>query len=302
MIDQHPSPHALPDATRIASVALAVGDLARSVDFYTDVIGLRPISASDGYAALGIDGRTLVELHELPGGTPVVVPATGLYHLAILVGSRVELGRSLARLVERQYPLGGASDHLVSEALYLSDPDGNGIEIYRDRPRADWPMHDGSPKIDTLPLNLRALLDDARAATRPWTGLADDATLGHIHLQVNDLAAARAFYVDLLGFEVIADMSAVGALFISAGGYHHHIGLNTWHSRDRGRRPDDAAGLVSFQVDIGDRDALAKVEARFDAAGVRMDSGDAHFSVEDPAGNLVVLSVAQVLPIVAGVG
>ena len=162
MIDQLTSAPALPDATRIASVALEVADLARSVNFYTDVIGLRSIRATDSEAALGVDGRQLVELRELPSATPVVVPATGLYHLAILVGSRVELGRSLARLVERQYPLGGASDHLVSEALYLSDPDGNGIEIYRDRPRADWPLLDGRPKIDTLPLDLRALLDDAR--------------------------------------------------------------------------------------------------------------------------------------------
>ena len=290
MIDRHASTAALPDATRIASVALQVGDLERSVWFYTVVIGLRPISATDGQAALGVAGTTLVELHELPGATPVVVLATGMYHLAILVGSRVELGRSLARLVGRRYALGGASDHLVSEALYLSDPDGNGIEIYRDRPRADWPMLDGRPKIDTLPLDLRALLDDARTATRPWTGLADDATLGHIHLQVHDLAAVRAFYVDLLGFEVIADMSAMGALFVSAGGYHHHIGLNTWHSRDGSRRPTTAAGLISFEVSVGDPEALSALEGRLRAADLQPEGGDGYLSVEDPAGNTVILS------------
>lgn len=286
------SAHRLPDATRIASVSLEVADLARSVDFYADVIGLQPTDRADGCASLGVDGRTLLRLHELPGASPVIISATGLYHLAILVESRVELGRSLARLVERGYPLGGASDHLVSEALYLSDPDGNGIEIYRDRPRAEWPMVDGNPKIDTLPLDLRALLDDARHATRPWTGLADGTTLGHIHLQVDDLTTARAFYCDLVGFDMIFDMSRMGALFVSAGGYHHHVGLNTWHSRGGPPRPGDTAGLLSFEIDVAEPDALSTMETRLVAAGLRVDGGHDHLSVEDPAGNTVVLSAA----------
>ena len=283
-------PPDVPASTRIASVSLDVGDLARSVGFYTDVIGLSAVAAGEGTASLGVDGAPLITLTEVRGAPPAPVGATGLYHLAILTTSRVELGRSLARLVERGYPLGGASDHLVSEALYLSDPDGNGIEIYRDRARADWAMVGGNPKIDTLPLDLRALLDDARKATRPWDGLAAGTTLGHVHLQVDDLAAARAFYVDLLGFDVTMDLSRMGALFVSAGGYHHHIGLNTWHSRGGSPRPEGTAGLVSFEVDLGDRDALAAVEARLEAAGVHVDGGDGYISVEDPAGTTVVLS------------
>ncbi len=283
----------LPDATHIASVALEVGDLRRSVGFYTDVIGLTRIDARADSASLGVGGRTLLTLDETPGATAAVVSATGLYHLAILVESRVDLGRSLARLVERGYPLGGASDHLVSEALYLSDPDGNGIEIYRDRPRPDWPTIDGRPRIDILPLDLRALLDDARMVTRPWTGLSDDATIGHIHLQVDDLATARAFYCDVLGFDMILDLSQMGALFVSAGGYHHHVGLNTWHSRGGSPRPDGTAGLVSFEIDLSEPDALAAVLDRLGAAGITTDGGDGQLSVVDPAGNTVVLSTER---------
>lgn len=283
----------LPAETRIATVALEVADLARSLGFYTDVIGLRRTGAADGVASLGVGGRTLVELHELASAGPAVVSATGLYHLAILVGSRVELGRSLARLVERGYPLGGASDHLGSEALYLSDPDGNGIEIYRDRPRAEWPLLDEKPRIDTLPLDVRALLDDARTASRPWAGLTDDAMLGHIHLQVDDLVTARSFYCDLIGFDMILDLSRMGALFVSAGGYHHHIGLNTWHSRGGAPRPPSAAGLVSFAIDVVDPSALTAIEKRMTAAGHHVDGGSGSISAEDPAGNTVVLSAGQ---------
>ena len=293
MTNQETSSHRLPDATHIDSVSLEVGDLARSVGFYTDVIGLEAIRTADGLATLGLGGRMLVELTETPGAPPFPVSATGLYHLAILVESRVELGRSLARLVERGYPLGGASDHLVSEALYLTDPDGNGIEIYRDRPRAEWPMVNGNPKIDTLPLDLQALLDDAHKETRPWTGLAKGTTIGHIHLQMDDLATARTFYCDVLGFDMIFDMSRMGALFISAGGYHHHIGLNTWHSRCGSPRPDGTAGLVSYVIDVADAAALSAVEARLVGAGNHVDGGDGHLRVVDPAGNTVVLTATQ---------
>ena len=293
MPNQDTSPNRLPDETHIVSVLLEVADLARSVGFYTDVIGLEAIRTVDGRAALGVDDRILVELTETAGAPPFPVSATGLYHLAILVESRVELGRSLARLVERGYPLGGASDHLVSEALYLTDPDGNGIEIYRDRPRAEWTMVDGNPKIDTLPLDLRALLDDAHKETRPWTGLAKGTTIGHIHLQVDDLATARTFYCDVLGFDMIFDMSRMGALFISAGGYHHHIGLNTWHSRGGSPRPDGTAGLMSYVIDVADAAALISVGARLAAAGNHVDGGDGHLSVVDPAGNTVVVSATR---------
>ena len=285
--------HRLPDTTQVASVSLEVADLARSVGFYTDVIGLRRIDHTAGSASLGVAGRALVQLNELPGAAPVQMSSTGLYHLAILVESRVELGRSLARLVERGYPLGGASDHLVSEALYLSDPDGNGIEIYRDRPRAEWSHTDGRLRMDTLPLDLRALLDDAHKASRPWAGLSDDATLGHIHLQVDDLATARSFYCDILGFDVMVDLSRMGALFISAGGYHHHIGLNTWHSSGGSPRPAGTAGLLSFEIDVADPAALSRIEVRLVAAGHHVDGGDGYPRVVDPAGNTVVLSAAR---------
>jgi catechol 2,3-dioxygenase len=283
-----------PDTT-LGLVAIAVADLARSRAFYQDVLGFTVLRDEPGRALLGVADQPLLILQEQPGARPAPPRATGLDHFAILVPTRADLARSLLHLVESGYPLGGAADHLVSEALYLSDPDGNGIEIYRDRPRAEWLFRQGRLQMTTDPLDLRALLREAQAENQPWTGLAPGTRLGHMHLQVADLPAARAFYHDLLGFDVMVDMEPMGALFLSAGGYHHHLGLNTWQSRGGRPAPDGHAVPRYFTVHLPDAAALNAVLARLDAAGIAYQSEPGGAVVADPWGNLVALRLGPTL-------
>jgi catechol 2,3-dioxygenase len=284
-------PHvAIHPDTSIGTVRLTVSNLDRTRDFYEGALGLRSRDEADGTVALGVPGeRPLLNLRGDSSAQPLDRRATGLYHLAVLMPSRVELAFALARIAEAGWPLDGASDHLVSEALYLSDPDGNGIEIYRDRPREEWRRVDGQLAMSTLPLDLRGVLaelgDDASsvpAEAPPGT------TIGHVHLQVSDLGEAEEFYSGVLGLDVIV-RGYPGALFVSAGGYHHHIGLNTWHSRGAGPPPAGAVGLRSFEVALPDDDELQRVLARMRAAGIEIEQ-DPHGSlVRDPSGNGVLL-------------
>jgi catechol 2,3-dioxygenase len=275
--------------TQLGQVALGVADLARSIAFYRDVLGFEVLQEEASQAVLGVGGEPLLRLQERPGAPPSPVSATGLYHFAILVPTRLDLARSLLHLLESGYPLGGASDHLVSEALYLSDPDRNGIEIYRDRARDDWPRREGRILMATDPLDLHALLAEAEADGRPWKGLATGTRLGHMHLQVGDIPRARDFYHGVLGFDIMFDMEQMGALFVSAGGYHHHLGLNTWHSRGGHPAPEGSAGLRFFTVHVPGEDALAPVLARLDAAGIAYQRQSDGVVVEDPWKNGILL-------------
>ncbi len=284
--------------TQLGLVALTVADLARSRDFYRDVLGFQALKEGDGQAVLGAGGTPLLVLHGLPGAGPAPTNRaglTGLYHFAILVPTRLDLARSLLHLVESGYLLGGASDHLVSEALYLSDPDNNGIEIYRDRTRHEWPRVNNVLQMATDPLDLRALITEAQADPRPWNGLAAGTRLGHMHLQVGDIPKARDFYNRVLGFDVMFDMERMGALFVSAGGYHHHLGLNTWHSRGGRPAPEGSAGLRYFTVLLPDEEALKEVLARIDAAGLPHREENGGVVVEDPWRNGVLLLVERAL-------
>lgn len=275
-------------ATTIGAVALTVADLERSLEFYRDVLGFKVVEQANGMAALSAaDGEVLLQLTELPGAPPKPARATGLYHFAILVPDRASLGRSLRRLAETRYPLGGASDHGVSEALYLSDPDDNGIEIYADRPRAQWPTEGGKLTMYTNALDLHSVLD---AADRPWDGLAAGTRIGHIHLHVADLAAAKAFYCGLLGFDLIVNYGG-SALFVSAGGYHHHIGLNTWAGVGVPPAPAGSAGLRDFEIVLPDAAAFEQVAARLAAGGATTETRDGALLVRDPSSNLVRLVV-----------
>jgi catechol 2,3-dioxygenase len=190
----------------------------------------------------------LIELHEDTSAVAKPRRSAGLFHFAILVPSRAALGRSLRRLVDQRYPLTGASDHLVSEALYLDDPDGLGIEIYRDRPRDEWQrLPDGSIAMATDPLDLQALLDEPGAGT-PWPGLEAATVMGHVHLHVPHLNSAEALYCGRIGFEPML-RGYPGALFVSAGGYHHHLGLNTWAGIGAPAPPGHAVGLRTFTIE-----------------------------------------------------
>jgi catechol 2,3-dioxygenase len=238
----------LPSDAHIGRVSLTVSDLDRSVSFYRDVLGFegeRREGRSSHLAPPG--GRVLIELHELTTAVPKPRRSTGLYHFAILVPSRTALGRSLHRLAEQRWPLTGASDHLVSEALYLNDPDGLGIEIYRDRPRESWATVDGQVAMATEPLDLQALLEEAGDGAS-WSGLEAATVMGHVHLHVPHLDAAEAFYCGRVGFEP-TQRSYPGALFVAAGGYHHHLGLNTWTGIGAPPPPEHAVGLRSFTVE-----------------------------------------------------
>jgi catechol 2,3-dioxygenase len=275
--------------TRLGAVRLAVADLERMRDFYRDAIGLRELDPADGVVRLGADGEAIVELVREPGALPRPRGTSGLFHMAIRVPSRADLARALQRIAEAGWRLGGASDHLVSEALYLSDPEGNGIELYRDRPREEWPVRDGQLQMDTLPLDLDGVLSELRREDAE-AGMPPGTRMGHVHLNVGDLAAAEAFYSGGLGFGVMV-RGYPGALFVSAGGYHHHIGLNTWAGEGAPPAPSGSRGLLQFEVVLPGAEQVAIEESRLREAGFepeREDEGE-RVSVSDPSGNRVVL-------------
>jgi catechol 2,3-dioxygenase len=283
-------------ATALGTVSLTVADAARVRAVYADVLGLVATEPGDGRIVLtDAGGHALVELHEDRGAPPFDPSGNGLFHLALLVPDRRELARSLLRIASSRWPLTGASDHLVSEALYLRDPEGNGIEVYRDRPRADWPRDDhGVLQMATLPLDLDDIVAELGDGADVAPPVAAGTRMGHVHLQVGDIGAAERFYGDVLGFEPTV-RGYPGALFASAGGYHHHIGLNTWQSRGAPPVAAGRAGLRRFEVVLPDAPALDAVLTRMEAGG--LESGPADDApgmrlVRDPFGITVALRTA----------
>jgi catechol 2,3-dioxygenase len=277
-------------ATALGPVRLTVSDLDRSRAFYERAVGLRATELDDGTIGFGVPGgEALVELRGDSSAPRLNRRAPGLYHLAILLPSRLDLAFALARLVQAQWPLDGASDHLVSEALYLSDPDGNGIEIYRDRPRTDWRYDGGALQMSTLPLDMGDLAGELRGATELQAEVPVGTRIGHVHLQVAELSEAEAFYHGVLGFDVVV-RGYPGALFVSAGGYHHHIGLNTWHSAGAAPAPAGSVGLRSFTIELPHAEDLAAVRRRLAAAGVAAEEASGGVLVRDPFANGVLLT------------
>ncbi len=265
----------------IGAVTLRVHDLTALTAYYRDAIGLRVIRQDVESADLGIGERVLVRLQ---AGAARPTSAAGLFHLAILLPSRRDLANWLRHAAVTRIPLEGASDHLVSEALYLSDPEGNGIEIYRDRKREEWPRKpDGGIAMATERLDLDKLLGEADEAT--YAGMPEGTGMGHIHLRVGDTAAAEAFYRDLLGFDLMVHYP--GASFLSSGGYHHHIAGNIWGSRGAGPRQPGEAGLDRFELVARDEADFAAMRQRILAAG-GVETGGAP-TVADPWNNRVVL-------------
>lgn len=265
----------LPAALRLGHVSLQVADLARSIEYYKTVLGLRELDRDGASATLGTaDGMTpLVHLAERRGAAPVPRQGRlGLYHFAILLPTRPALGT----FVEHLSAIGaqaGASDHLVSEALYLRDPDGLGIEVYADRPRALWRTSNQQIEMATESLNFADLVRAAGGAT--WSGMPEGTTMGHVHLQVADLAVASAFYHEALGFDKMV-WTYPGALFVAAGGYHHHLGLNTWAGPNARRPSNDDARLLEWRIELPSADDVRKTADSLAAAGhdVRVDGDD----------------------------
>lgn len=268
----------LPGATTVGRVALRVNNLERVCRFYEMVIGLDVRERRDDRAVLAAGGEPLVALVEDPDAPPRGADETGLFHAAFLVPSRAALGDALERIEDR-WKLEGVADHVVSEALYLSDPEGNGIEVYRDRPPEAWPVaDDGTVGIGTEPLDLEGV----RSAGRGRESSPDATTVGHVHLEVSSLPAAREFYVDALGMGIKQRFDD-SALFVAAGDYHHHLGLNVWGSRST---PPRGRGLEWFELVVPDAGALAELRERFEQRGLDTadeTSGDG-FETADPDG------------------
>jgi len=283
-------------AMRIGSVQLAVSDLSRSTDFYERVLGLPLISRGADSALLGPDREhPLLALTALGDPTPVPPGSTGLFHVAWLHPSRAALAETVRRVVGERWLLDGASDHGVSEALYLSDPDGLGIEIYVDRPRELWdrPADGRGVQMVTLPLDLDGLLSEG--PSEATAAMPADMAIGHVHLKVADVPRAVAFYRDALGLDEQAQLPSAG--FLSAGGYHHHIGLNSWQSQGGRPAPDSAPGLRRVDVELSDAEALDALERRLTDVENETGGGsssaresDGRLAVHDPDGQALVFS------------
>lgn len=279
----------LAPTTHMGLVALTVSRLSTLSDFYTQGLGFTLLKQTGDTAVLGVGDEPLLVLKELPDALPRPARTTGLYHVAFRVPTRVALGKVLRHLLTIGYAIDGASDHLVSEAIYLSDPDGNGLEIYRDRSRETWIWLGTQVQMASDPLDFEGILAEGDRDATPWSGLAEGTDLGHMHLQVAELARAEEFYCKLLGFTLVNRMP--GAFFVSAGGYHHHIGLNIWQSRNAGRAPANATGLRLFTIVLPDEaTAHQEVIARLQKAAYPFTKQDDLLTVHDPWGNFILLT------------
>jgi catechol 2,3-dioxygenase len=281
----------IPPATRPGAVHLTVSNLDRSVGYYESVVGLTLRERGADRALLGADGEDLLVLVEQPGAAPAR-GYSGLYHFALLLPTRVELARWLAHATRDRVALVGLSDHYVSEAIYLSDPDDHGIEIYWDRPRASWEGQ-VAQRMTTLPLDTQSLLGELEdPAHEPFERLPSGTVMGHVHLCVADIPRTIAFYRDVLGFGLMASLGAHAA-FLSAGGYHHHIGANTWESAGAGQAPTGTASLRQVTILLpseADRDRLVEHVAGSGQTPTAVESG---VLIQDPSGNPIVLAVEQ---------
>ncbi len=283
----------VPDATRMGAVRLIVSDLERSVGYWTAGIGLVVHGRDDDVARLGVGGEDLVVLEELRGATPAG-RHTGLFHVALLLPQATDLATWLVHSARDRVPLTGMADHLVSEALYLDDPDGHGIEIYHDRPRESWDWDGDAVRTTTLPLDtdrLLATLGEANLMSTPFTGMPAGTRVGHVHLRVADIAATTAFYRDVIGFDLIA---AYGdqAVFLAAGRYHHHIGANTWGSLGGEPAPAGSATLRHATIVFPDEASRAAAVSRISATGQQPGEREDGIFAHDPSHNALLLTVA----------
>ena len=276
--------------TSMGPVHLTVSDLERSLAFYRETLGLAVLGRDDGRASLGAGERELLVLVEEPGARPAY-GHTGLYHFALLLPERAHLATWLAHVARERVPLAGLSDHFVSEAIYLSDPDGHGIEVYWDRPREVWQGQVGA-RMTTMPLDTRSLLGELEdPATAPFDGLPAGTVMGHVHLKVAAIAETVAFYRDVLGFGLMAQLGAQAA-FLAAGGYHHHLGANTWESAGATPPPDGTAALRQATILLPDAAERDRVVERLERAGYESGTGDDGPAAVDPSGNALVLAIA----------
>ncbi|REJ31014.1 MAG: glyoxalase [Caldibacillus debilis] len=286
---------AIDPRVHLGPVCLKVKDFGVSIAFYEKIIGLRTIRREGNTAVLSADGKDpLLYLEELKNGEKKPARTTGLYHFALLLPGRNHLGAALAHLLAAGYPLTGASDHLFSEAIYLSDPDGNGIEIYADRPRDTWQRdEEGYILSATLPLDAKSVLSEGKGT--PWTGMPEGTKMGHIHLHVADLEAAEHFYAGILGFEIqfSPQMKAMfQGQFVSAGGYHHHIGFNLWMGKGAKQPPENSFGLKHYTIRYPDADSCHHALRALAGEGIEAEPVPGGHLVRDPSGIPILLTHA----------
>lgn len=271
---------------RIGTVRLKVRDLERVSGFYQRVLGLTAIKTGGSRGLLGTGDRPLLELEGDASLAPLDPRQAGLFHVAFLMPTRADLARWVAHVAEARVPLQGASDHIVSEALYLADPEGNGIEVYVDRPAAEWCTETGEVRMATDPLDLPDLLKSAEG-TR-WSGFPAGGSIGHVYLQVGDTEAADRFYRDVLGFDIATRYP--GASFYGSGGYHHQLAGNVWKSRRAGVRTDGMAGLDQVGIIVRDAADLDAIAARAESAGIPITRDASGMTLRDPWGTAVTLT------------
>jgi catechol 2,3-dioxygenase len=275
-----PPGYRLPSAAHIGRVRLQVADIERSIRYYETIIGLQVLSREGAVATLGAGGAPLVELHARRGAHSAAHRGhLGLYHFAILLPNREALGRFMIHLADDGV-YAGMSDHLVSEALYLTDPDGLGIEVYADRPRDAWRHRDRQLAMSSDPLDTKSLI--AAAGAERWSGLPAGTVIGHVHLHVGDLNEAERFYHAGLGFDKVV-WQYPGALFLSAGGYHHHLGTNTWAARAQSTSDDDAR-LIDWEIVVPSESSVDEVAASLERMGYTAACRDGALAARDPWG------------------
>ncbi|MFN2145031.1 MAG: VOC family protein [Anaerolineales bacterium] len=284
--------------TQLGAVSLAVSNLDSQISFYQQILGLYLHTREGNIAILGTSSQQLVHLEEFPD-LKRYRGVTGLYHLAIVFPSQGELARVVARLIAARHPI-SPTDHIMTKAIYLDDPEGNGIELYAESPEdGTWFMEedryfarraDGSLSDGREPLDLKALFNHLPDTEPLDTTIPEGTRMGHVHLHVQDIKEALNFYHGLLGFDIMGQVTGYQMAFVSAGGYHHHIGLNTWQGVGAPPPPPDALGLRQLVVNLPDQDSLQTVIRRIDAAGVRYDSRGEGILLQDPSQNSVLLT------------
>lgn len=282
--------------TALGPVHYNVAHLHRMVSFYSDIIGMKVLRRDADFAALGTDERELLHMTKVsdPPGGPAGPGSrtTGLYHTAFLVPTKRDLAYLTRTLIDTRTPVQGTSDHGTHLALYLPDPEGNGIELAWDHPREQWPDLDGQPDLSAAPrrgVDIEDLLQTIEGDDEGWKGIGSGSTVGHIHLHVVDLDESRRFYNEVLGFDVILHSPSMGASFLSAGGYHHHVGMNIWKGRGLPPAEPGALGLRYFTVVVPDEEELQRVLERVRDGATSKDSGNGEAVVTKDADGIIVV-------------
>jgi catechol 2,3-dioxygenase len=287
-----PNPSALPTFAnrtplRIGTVGLIARDLDLLTNYYRDLLGLTVMERTGTVARLGTGGVTLIEIEHQPDALPDDPSTAGLYHTAFLMPTRADHARWIMHVARNRVPITGASDHGVSEAFYLDDPEGNGVEVYNDRPAERWTWQDGLVVMQTKQLDIEAILDEIDRATATYPAAPEGLRVGHIHLRVGSVDRAEQFYRGPIGLELTRRRG--GATFMSSGGYHHHVGSNVWHSDGAGMRDKNRAGLHWFSMELAEPGAIDTMSAKLRAANAPVEASPGGVETADPWGTRIRL-------------